>query len=42
MRTRAVPVFDHVRDDGDAPDIPIPIDVGDLNRIREMAQELQP
>ena len=37
-----MPVFDHVRDDDDAPDIPIPIDVGDLNRIREMAQELQP
>jgi hypothetical protein len=31
--------LDHFLDDGDSPDIPIPIYVGYLNRIREMAME---
>ncbi len=34
--------LDHFLDVGDSPDIPIPIYVGYLNRIREMAQEMQP
>lgn len=33
--------LDHFLDDGDSPDIPIPIYVGYLNRIREMALEVQ-
>ena len=33
--------LDHFLDDGDSPDIPIPIYVGYLNRIREMALEAQ-
>lgn len=33
--------LDHFLDDGDSPDIPIPIYVGYLNRIREMALEGQ-
>ncbi len=34
--------LDHFLDDGDSPDIPIPVYVGYLNRIREMALEVQP
>jgi hypothetical protein len=34
--------LDHFLDDGDSPDIPIPIYVGYLNRIREMALEVRP
>ncbi len=34
--------LDHFLNDGDSPDIPIPIYVGYLNRIREMALEAQP
>ena len=34
--------LDHFLDDGDSPDIPIPIYVGYLNRIREMALEVHP
>lgn len=34
--------LDHFLDDGDSPDIPIPIYVGYLERIREMALEVQP
>jgi len=34
--------LDHFLNDGDSPDIPIPIYVGYLNRIREMAMEVRP
>ncbi len=34
--------LDHFLNDGDSPDIPIPIYVGYLNRIREMALEIHP
>lgn len=34
--------LDHFLDDSDSPDIPIPIYVGYLHRIREMALEVQP
>lgn len=42
IRSTAGVRLDHFLDDGDSPDIPISIYVGYLNRIREMAQELQP
>ena len=31
--------LDHFLDDGDSPDIPIPVYVGYLNRIRDLALE---
>jgi hypothetical protein len=37
IRSTAGVKLDHFLDDGDSPDIPIPIYVGYLNRIREMA-----
>lgn len=42
IRSTAGRRLDHFLDDGDSPDIPIPIYVGYLNRIREMALEVQP
>lgn len=39
IRSTAGVGLDHFLDDGDSPDIPIPIYVGYLNRIREMAVE---
>lgn len=42
IRSTAGVRLDHFLDDGDSPDIPIPIYVGYLNRIRAMAQEKQP
>jgi hypothetical protein len=39
IRSTAGVRLDHFLDDGDSPDIPIPIYVGYLNRIREMALE---
>ena len=42
IRSTAGRRLDHFLDDGDSPDIPIPIYVGYLNRIREMAMEVQP
>ena len=42
IRSTAGARLDHFLDDGDSPDIPIPIYVGYLNRIREMAMEAQP
>lgn len=41
IRSTAGRRLDHFLDDGDSPDIPIPIYVGYLNRIREMAMEAQ-
>jgi hypothetical protein len=38
IRSTAERRLDHFLDDGDSPDIPIPIYVGYLNRIREMAR----
>jgi hypothetical protein len=34
--------LDHFLNDGDSPDIPIPIYVGYLNQIREMSLKLKP
>ncbi len=42
IRSTAGRRLDHFLDDGDSPDIPIPIYVGYLNRIREMALEVRP
>ena len=42
IRSTAGVRLDHFLDDGDSPDIPIPIYVGYLNRIREMAMEVAP
>jgi hypothetical protein len=42
IRSTAGVRLDHFLDDGDSPDIPIPIYVGYLNRIREMALEVRP
>ena len=42
IRSTAGVRLDHFLNDGDSPDIPIPIYVGYLNRIREMALEVQP
>ncbi len=42
IRSTAGRRLDHFLDDGDSPDIPIPIYVGYLNRIREMALEVHP
>jgi hypothetical protein len=42
IRSTAGRRLDHFLDDGDSPDIPIPVYVGYLNRIREMAMEAQP
>ena len=42
IRSTAGVRLDHFLDDGDSPDIPIPIYVGYLNRVREMALETQP
>lgn len=42
LRSTAGVRLDHFLDDGDSPDIPIEIYVGYLNRIREMALEVQP
>ena len=39
IRSTAGKRLDHFLNDGDSPDIPIPIYVGYLNRIREMAVE---
>ena len=41
IRATAGVRLDHFLDDGDSPDIPIPIYVGYLNRIREIALEAQ-
>jgi hypothetical protein len=42
IRSTAGRRLDHFLDDGDSPDIPIPVYVGYLNRIREMALEVHP
>ena len=42
IRSTAGVRLDHFLNDGDSPDIPIPIYVGYLNRIREMALEIRP
>ena len=42
IRSTAGVRLDHFLNDGDSPDIPIPIYVGYLNRIREMAMETRP
>ena len=42
IRSTAGMRLDHFLNDGDSPDIPIPIYVGYLNRIREMAMETRP
>jgi hypothetical protein len=42
IRSTAGVRLDHFLNDGDSPDIPIPIYVGYLNRIREMALEIHP
>src|SRR6185503_3275109 len=42
IRSTAGVALDHFLNDGDSPDIPIPIYVGYLNRIREMAIEVRP
>jgi hypothetical protein len=42
IRSTAGVGLDHFLNDGDSPDIPIPIYVGYLNRIREMALEIHP
>ena len=42
IRSTAGVRLDHFLNDGDSPDIPIPIYVGYLNRIREMAMEIHP
>lgn len=42
IRSTAGVRLDHFLNDGDSPDIPIPIYVGYLNRIREMAMEVHP
>ena len=42
IRSTAGVRLDHFLNDGDSPDIPIPIYVGYLNRIREMAMEVRP
>lgn len=42
IRSTAGVRLDHFLDDGDSPDIPIPIYVGYLNRIREMAMATRP
>lgn len=42
IRSTAGVGLDHFLDDGDSPDIPIPIYVGYLQRIREMAMEAHP
>lgn len=42
IRSTAGIRLDHFLDDGDSPDIPIPIYVGYLDRIRGMALEVQP
>ena len=42
IRSTAGRRLDHFLDDGDSPDIPIPVYVGQLNRIRELALQKQP
>jgi hypothetical protein len=42
IRSTAGVRLDHFLDDGDSPDIPIPVYVGYLNRVREMAREAKP
>lgn len=42
IRSTAGVRLDHFLDDGDSPDIPIPIYVGYLNQVREMALEARP
>lgn len=42
IRSTAGLRLDHFLNDGDSPDIPIPIYVGYLNRIRDMAMETRP
>jgi hypothetical protein len=42
IRSTAGVRLDHFLNDGDSPDIPIPVYVGYLNRIREMAMEARP
>ena len=37
IRTTVGRKLDHFLEDGDSPDIPIPVYVGQLNRIRELA-----
>ena len=39
IRSTAGVRLDHFLDDGDSPDIPIPVYVGYLNRIRDLALE---
>jgi hypothetical protein len=41
IRSTAGVRLDHFLNDGDSPDIPIPIYVGYLNRIREMAMVME-
>lgn len=42
IRSTAGLRLDHFLNDGDSPDIPIPVYVGYLNRIRDMAMEMHP
>jgi hypothetical protein len=42
IRSTAGMRLDHFLNDGDSPDIPIPVYVGYLNRIRDMAMEMRP
>jgi hypothetical protein len=42
IRSTAGRRLDHFLNDGDSPDIPIPIYVGYLNRIRDLAMETRP
>ncbi len=42
IRSTAGRRLDHFLNDGDSPDIPIPVYVGYLNRIRDMAMETRP
>jgi hypothetical protein len=42
IRSTAGKRLDHFLNDGDSPDIPIPIYVEQLNRIRDMAMEIRP
>ena len=42
IRSTAGRRLDHFLNDGDSPDIPVPVYVGYLNRIRDMAMEIRP
>jgi hypothetical protein len=42
IRSTAGKRLDHFLNDGDSPDIPIPVYVGQLNRIRDLAMEIRP